>query len=168
MVLTILQGPLFMEILLPFILVFTVVFAVLQKTKILGEAKAQIDAIVALCVGLITVAFGYATGIIVNLIPFLAVSLIIILVLFVLWGFAFHGEEFKIPKRVTYAFGIIIAIALVAAMLVITGNWHYITDIFLLGGDGSDSLSSIVLVVIAIVAIAAVIGFGGKKDEEKK
>ena len=71
MVLTILQSPIFMEVLLPFILVFTVVFAVLQKTKVLGEAKSQVDALVALSVGLITVAFGYATGIIVNLIPFL-------------------------------------------------------------------------------------------------
>lgn len=164
---TILQTPIFMEVILPFILVFTVVFAVLQKTKILGEAKSQIDALVALSVGLITVAFGYATGIIVNLIPFLAVSLIIILIFLLLWGFAFHGEEFKIPKSFTYAFGAVIAVAVVVALLVVTGNWHFVTDIFSFG-EGSDSMSSILLVVVAVAAVAAVIGFGGKKNDDKK
>ena len=42
------DNPFFTEMLLPFLLVFVVVFAILQKTKILGEEKAQIDAIVAL------------------------------------------------------------------------------------------------------------------------
>ena len=55
-----------MEVLLPFLLVFTVVFAILQKTSILGKGKKQIDAIVSLVVGLIVVAFGYATNVIIK------------------------------------------------------------------------------------------------------
>ncbi len=44
-----------MDILLPFILVFTIVFAVMQKTKILGDKK-QFNVVIALILGLLFVA----------------------------------------------------------------------------------------------------------------
>ncbi len=44
-----------MDILLPFILVFTIVFAVMQKTKILGDKK-QFNVVLALILGLMFVA----------------------------------------------------------------------------------------------------------------
>ena len=49
------SNPFFTEMLLPFLLVFVVVFAILQKSKILGDGKAQIDAIVGLVIGLILI-----------------------------------------------------------------------------------------------------------------
>ena len=48
MVQTILSSPLVVEVLLPFLLVFTLVFAVLDRTKLLGEGKRQINAIISL------------------------------------------------------------------------------------------------------------------------
>ena len=60
---TILSHPIFVETILPFLLIFTIVFAVLQKAKILGEGKRQIDAIVALVVGLLFISFAQAVGI---------------------------------------------------------------------------------------------------------
>jgi hypothetical protein len=44
-----------MDVLLPFILVFTIVFAVMQKTKILGDKK-QFNVVIALILGLLFVA----------------------------------------------------------------------------------------------------------------
>ena len=70
MVETIFTNPLFVETILPFLLVFTLVFAILEKTKILGDGKRQIDAIVALVIGLIFVAFGYETNIVVRMITY--------------------------------------------------------------------------------------------------
>jgi len=40
------------DVLLPFILVFTVVYATLQKTKILGDGRKQFNVIIALVMGL--------------------------------------------------------------------------------------------------------------------
>jgi hypothetical protein len=68
--------PIFREAILPFILVFTLVFAILQKTKLLGDGKKQIDAIVSLVIGLILISFSYAVGILTILIPFLVISVI--------------------------------------------------------------------------------------------
>jgi prepilin signal peptidase PulO-like enzyme (type II secretory pathway) len=162
---TILSSPIFMEAVLPFVLVFAVVFAVLQKTGVLGKEKTQIDAIVAAAVGLITIAFGTATSMITNLIPFLAVSLIVILVFLVLWGFAFHGEEFKVPASVRWTFGGIIAIALIVAVLVVTGKWDWIISQIGIG-NSSETVSSVLLVIVVIVAVGVVIGMGGKKDKK--
>src|SRR3989338_7113081 len=43
------------DVLLPFLLIFTIVFAILQKTKILGEDKKNLSVIVAIVVGLLVV-----------------------------------------------------------------------------------------------------------------
>ena len=43
-----------------FLLVFVVVFAILQKTKVLGDGKKQIDALVALAVALLVLSAGFA------------------------------------------------------------------------------------------------------------
>ena len=165
---TILSSPIFVNAILPFVLVFTVVFAVLQKTQVLGKEKRQIDALVALAVGLITIAFGNATNMIVNLIPFLAVSLIIILVFLVLWGFAFHGTEFKVPSGVRLTFGIVIAIALIIAVLVVTGQWDWVLSQVNLGGSSGETLSSVLLIVVVIVVVGVVIGLSGGKSEKKE
>jgi len=49
------------DVLLPFILIFTVVFAVLQKSKILGEGKKNYNTMVALVMGF-SVVFPHVLG----------------------------------------------------------------------------------------------------------
>ena len=72
MVESVFAEPIFMEYVLPFLLVFTLVFAILDKTKLLGEEKRQINAIMSLVIGLILLAFPAPREIIVKLMPFLA------------------------------------------------------------------------------------------------
>ena len=43
------------DVLLPFLLIFVIIFAILQKTKILGESKKNLNVVVALVVGLLVV-----------------------------------------------------------------------------------------------------------------
>ena len=90
----IIQNPWVTHFILPFLLVFTIIFAVLQKSEILGKGKKQIDAIVGLVIGLMFVGFPGPRDLVVNLMPFLAVGLVMILVLFLLWGF-FYQKEFS-------------------------------------------------------------------------
>ena len=164
---TILSSPLVMAIILPFVLVFVVVFALLQKTKIFGEGKKQIDALVALVIGLVLVSFGKATGMIINLIPFLAVSLIVILVFMILWGSVFHPGEFEIPKGVRWAFGIIIAIAVIIAVLVVTPGWDYLIGLF--GAEAKTGLvTNVILIIAVIAAVIIVVVPGGEKKKSAK
>ncbi|MBI2652090.1 hypothetical protein HYX00_01375, partial [Candidatus Woesearchaeota archaeon] len=49
------------DVLLPFLLIFVIVFAILQKTKILGDSKKNLNVVVAIVVGLLVV-IPHVTG----------------------------------------------------------------------------------------------------------
>lgn len=166
---TILSHPLLVEIVLPFILVFVVIFAVLQKTKILGDGKKQIDALVALVMGLIVISFSYATGIIVSLIPFLAVGTIIILVFMLLYGFAFvEKDSFKLHWGARVTIGILAALGVIIAVLIATGGWDYLAGLYRGTEDGSFWLTNAVIIALIIGAFFALTrgGSGGDKKEK--
>ena len=165
MVETILSYPLVRDVILPFLLVFVVIFAILQKTKILGDGKKQIDALVALVVGLIVVSFGYATGIIVSLIPFLAVAVVVILVFMILFGSAYN-KDFNLANPVKYIIGVLAAIGVVIVVLVSTGTWDRISGFFLTGGANSSLVGNIVFIVVIIGAVLLAV-LSGKSESVK-
>jgi peptidoglycan/LPS O-acetylase OafA/YrhL len=148
---------------LVFVLVFTLLFALLQKSKILGDGKKQTDALISLAIALLVISVGYAMDIITTLIPFLAVGLVIILVFLLLWGSFYHGN-LETSKGVKIAAGIIALIAVVVAVLYITGAWDYLRDWIVLGNSGA--FGNIVLVVIVIIAIVVVMASGGEKKKD--
>jgi hypothetical protein len=150
--------------LLPFLLVFAIVFAVLQKAEIFGKEKKQTDAIIAVVVALLVVSVGYATNVIINLMPILAVGLVILLVFFLLWGFAFREKEFNVHKNVQWVIAGLAAITVVIAVLYFTPAWDYLRN--MMSGQGSNVITNVVFVVLIIAAVVAVI-FGGKKEEGK-
>ncbi|MEK6800515.1 MAG: hypothetical protein AABY10_02970 [Nanoarchaeota archaeon] len=165
---TLLSNPIVVETILPFLLVFTIVFAVLQKSEILGKGKRQIDAIVSLVIGLLIISLGQAVGIIIQLTYFLSVSLVIILVFLILIGsFTKEGDFFKeFPKGMRWILIVASLIAVIIAVLYITGAWEYL---FNLVSEGSESnfIINLGFVVIMIGAIAAVLyGSNDKKDKK--
>lgn len=164
MVETILSSPLIRDLILPFLLVFAIVFAILQKSEILGKGKKQTDAIVALVVGLLVVAVGSVTDIITNLMPILAVGVVVLLVFFLVWGFAFKEGEFKVAGWVQWTIAGIVAVILIVAVLYYTGGLAYLEK--LISGGGSSLLTNILFIVLVIVAVAVVVGFGGKPKSE--
>src|SRR3989344_1409352 len=91
-----------------FLLLKSWTFAVLQKSKILGEGKKQLDALVALSIGLLVIAFAQAVGIILQLVTFLSVALVIVLVFLILVGSLFKEGEFKLENWTKLVIGIII------------------------------------------------------------
>lgn len=83
------------EIMLPFLLIFVIVFAILQKTKILGEERKNLNVILALVVGLLVV-IPHATGrfppnsdpvtILNNSLPQISIVLVAVIFLLILIG----------------------------------------------------------------------------------
>lgn len=164
---TFLSSPLIQEVVLPFLLIFAVIFAVLQKTEILGKGKKQIDAIVALVVGLIFVSFARYVKVVAELMPFLAVAIVVILVFMILWGMVFKEGEFAVPSGVKWAIFGLIAVAVIVAVLVATGNWDYMKGLITGTGTGSDLATNVILVLLVVGAIVVVL-VGAKSGEEKK
>ncbi|MBU0466431.1 MAG: hypothetical protein KJ718_03375 [Nanoarchaeota archaeon] len=161
---TILSHPIFVETILPFLLIFTIVFAVLQKSKILGEGKKQIDAIVALVVGLLVISFAQATGVIIQMIPFLAVSLVALLVLMILIGSFWSGG---LPKPLQYVLIAVITIAVVIALMFFTNAWTWLLDLIYTGGDSSLFINSIFIIIIAAAIVVVIIGAGKANSSDK-
>lgn len=54
-VVTDLQNAGFFDVILPFLLVFVIIFATLEKTKVLGKDKTNINTVVALIIGLVLI-----------------------------------------------------------------------------------------------------------------
>ena len=145
----------FLDYILPFVLVFTLVFAILQKTKILGEGKKQIDSIVALTIGIILLAFPFARDIVVQLMPFLAVSVAILLVFILLYGFVYGKADMNKGIKITLM--IIAGLALLTVLLLITGAWDYIYNAMFEREGGSQILINILLIVVIAAAVISVV-----------
>ncbi len=159
---TFLSSPFFVELVLPFLLIFTLIFAILEKTGILGEDKKQVNAIVGFVVGLILIAFPSARGLIINLIPFLAVVAVVLLIFLLLYGFV-GGESGEKWMKITFA--ILIGIALIIALLYFTNWWDFIVSG--LGGEqGQKIAANVFFVVVIVAAIAIVLSTGKKKSSE--
>lgn len=155
---TILSHPIFVETILPFLLIFTITFAILQKSKVLGDGKRQLDAITALAIALILISFAQAVGIILQLIPFLSVSLVVLLVLFLLLG-TFWKDS--IPKGYQTFLMIIITIAVAAAVLYFTGAWSWLLNL-LYGKTGDSQMVANVIFIIIIAAAVITVVWKGK------
>ena len=114
------------DIMLPFMLIFVVIYAILQKTKILGEEKKNLGIVVAIVVALLVV-IPHVTGkfpansdpvlIINNALP--QVSIVLVAIVFLLVMIGVFGQDY-VFLGVT-APGWITLVSLVAIILIFGG-----------------------------------------------
>ena len=157
------ENVFFTEMLLPFLLVFVVVFAILQKSKILGDGKAQNDAIVGLVIGLILIGVPGPRDILVGIMPWMAVGVAVILVFMILYGFVAGdlSDDKNMPPALKYTFLGIAAVFTVGVVLFVSGLWESVWASF---GGQSDIWMNVVMVAL-VVAVVGVAIWGGKKKE---
>jgi len=89
---------------IPFLLIFAVVFAILDKTSLLGESK-PVKAIVSLAIGLLALQFDFVSTFFAEIFPRFGVGLAVFLVLVILIGF-FYEEREGSMKWIGYLTGI--------------------------------------------------------------
>ncbi|MBU2576957.1 MAG: hypothetical protein KKF50_04510 [Nanoarchaeota archaeon] len=154
----------FTEMLLPFLLVFVVVFAILQKSKILGEGKAQIDSLVAMVIGLLLIGVRQPREIIVNLMPWMAVGVAVILVFLILYGLV-AGDLSKAPDWMKITFGTLAGLFTIGVVVYVTGFYNVIGDWFSDGTSGIWSNVIMVILVVGAMVVAVVTGKKKKKDD---
>ncbi len=155
------DNPFFTEMLLPFLLVFVVVFAILQKSEILGKEKKQIDAMVGMVIGLILIGVPGPRDILVGIMPWMAVGVGVILVFMILYGFV-AGDLTKLGESSTVkiGMGILAGVFTIWIVLFVTGLDDKIWNSF--GGD-SDVWMNVVMIglVLGAMAVAVFSGKGG-------
>lgn len=148
-------SEIFVDYIFPFVLVFTLIFAILQKTKLLGDESKQTNLLISLVSGFILIAFSYARYIVVSLIPFFAVVAVILLVFMLLYGFIVGKKDGDVlGKGWKNTLIIILVIALVIFLLNVSGYWNYVRDMFT---GKSFVLVNLILIVFIVGAIIAVL-----------
>lgn len=169
---TILQHWVLTDFVYPFLLAFFIVFAVLEKSKVLTSDNKQLNAMVAFVIGLIFVGAIFPKAVVGNLILFLTVGLVVVFVFLVLWGFIM-GENIKMDNKVLKGISAaLIFIAVIIAVLWATGTLNVFETIwnFLFYQSWSKEFwTNAIFVIVVIGAIASVIkagGSGGSKSDD--
>ncbi|MEK6829464.1 MAG: hypothetical protein AABY15_05005 [Nanoarchaeota archaeon] len=156
---TVLQHWILTSFVYPFLLVFFIAFAALEKIKILGgEDKRQINALVAFVIGLIFVGAIFPKVVVGNMILFLTVSLIVVFVFLLLWGFVM-GEELKLGSNpiIKIASAGLIFIAVAAAVLWATGAWEPVYTFLFKRTWSKEFWTNVIFVLVIVGALGAVV-----------
>jgi len=162
-----LEGTGILEYVLPFLLVFSITFAILEKVKILGEDKKNINLIVSIILGLIFVTQFSLVYTLNQFLPKISLFIIIavmVLILFGIFGAKVHeglggwglviaaaislfaiywglspSLGFELPYWIEYNFDIIIAVVIIIIIIsLITGGKSESGDQKRLGDVGSN------------------------------
>lgn len=161
------------DIILPFLLVFTISFAVLQKVKIFGEGSKKINVIVALVIGLLFLQNSYLIFILQRFLPNMSIIMIVVLMFLLLVGIVGGAGGFKgfSDRALTIAFFLAIIVTLLALTTDFfpgTGGYGVLGWFYDLVPDpGTQSAIILVIMIIAIVAFVTRGEEGGGKGFER-
>lgn len=157
---TILQHPVLTRFAWPFLLIFFIVFGILEKTKLFGEDKKQTNALVAFVIGLIFISVAYPGEVVTNLILFLTVAIVVMFIALLLWGFV-SGSDMKEKildnKAVKWIVGIGVVIAVVIALLFATGVDFFAYDLLFGSPYSSELWTNVIFIVVIAAALALVL-----------
>ncbi len=142
----------FFSYLLPFLLIFALIFGILTKVKLFKENKA-INAIIALVVGLIAIQFETVSTFFSAIFPKVGIALAIILALFILVGL-FIDPEHPAMTWILVGIGVII---FVVVLIQAAGSVGWST-----GTWWQDNWVTVIGVVIIIALVIAVIAGSAK------
>lgn len=155
-----------MDVILPFMLIFVVMFAVLEKTKVLGDGKKNLNVALSLVVSLIVVVphvtgnypAGYDPVKIINAaLPSVSIVVVAVTMLLIMIGLFAHDKVYLGLSMPGW-----IAFASIVTLLVIFGSaagWYasgfnaWLESIF-----GSDALAVVVMILVFGVIIAFITG----------
>lgn len=151
------------EVLLPFLLAFVVIFAVLEKVQLFGADTRRFNAIIAFVIAFFFVRSESLVSIVQQFLPKVSMFIIIVLMVLLIIGF-FLGKEFT-----GFGGGMAIFFTILALVVVL---WLYAEST---GAGGSlewirDNITDKDIVWIIILAVAGAIilfALGGKPKSEK-
>ena len=149
---SILSAPILVEYIYPFLLVFIVIFAILEKTKFLGEKK-DIHAIVSLVFGMVAVGVPWAIGVILSIIPVVVVIVVILISWLMTYGFlGGYTVEKGVGKNWLIGFQIILGIVFIGVIAWATGLYKMVID-----KPWASEAGQTLLIVGAVVAVVAIV-----------
>jgi len=162
----------FFDVVVPFLLFFAIVFALLEKTALLGKGKSNVNLIVALAVALLVVAVNKAVNFISSVIPNMILILVLLVMFVMITGVFFKEGEMEFYKEHKVWFGIFMFLLFVLTIGFVLHAWPVDGDITLLekmwdaiaSGSSGELVGGIILAIVIILAITFVMRSSGRND----
>lgn len=145
----------FFDFVLPFLLIFAVVYGILTYMKLFGENKG-IQIIVALVLGLLSIRAQFFTAFLAEITPRLGVGLTILLAILILIGLFVPDDH-----QATIGW-VLIGVAVIIIVVILSQLYNIFN--FFGGGFGysaSEILAFVIMLAVVIVVIV-VLAIGGK------
>lgn len=163
------------DVVLPFLLVFTLVFAMLEKTKILGleeldgkkVTKKNLNAMFAFVTGFLVIASAELVRII-NTVVANSVLLLVFAILFLMLAGSFHkDEEFFLKKGWNMLF---MGIMFVGIVLIFLGSmgWLQAAWWYMSGNIDGAVVGSVLMLLVVLAAIFLIVHEPNSGSSESK
>ncbi len=145
---------------IPFLLIFAVVFAILQKSRVLGENKA-VEAIIAIAVGLLSLQFDFVSTFFADIFPRFGVGLAVFLVLIIALGFFYSPDKTGSMVWIGYLVGIGVVIWAIT-------SWNFWRDNFSIGWWLEEYFWPLIILagIIVVIVVVAKSGNGGSGGDK--
>jgi hypothetical protein len=160
---TIFQNWIFTKFILPFALIVTLVYAILEKTKLLGDGKHQLNAIISFVIGISFTGFLAGTEIVSNMVLFLSIALVVLFVILMLWGFIYGKKEgFELEPWMKTILAIVAGLAFIAAVIWATGVQDKIISLLFSQSWSSAFWSNLLFAAVVVVSMVLLLKPKGK------
>ncbi|MFH1133359.1 MAG: hypothetical protein V1735_02635 [Nanoarchaeota archaeon] len=163
------------DVMLPFLLLFTIFFAILQKSRLLGDEKKNYNMIVALVIALIVIvphvtqsypSDNWDPVVVMNkALPTVSIIVVAIIMMLILIGI-FGGEAHLLGVALNGW----IAFVSFALIIVVFGSaagwwagWDWFNDVF-----GQEAIALIIIILVFGIIIGFVTGEGGEREERTR
>ena len=139
---------------LPFLLIFALIYGILSNMKLLGENRG-VHVIIALALGLLSLYGDYLPNFVASFAPSLAIGLSILLAAIILFGL-FMGGDAKLEWIKYVLFGI-------SALVFIIVAYSSLNDTSFVGSWAWQQYAPAVIVLLVIAGLIAIVVSSGKK-----
>ena len=170
------------DVVLPFLLVFAVIFAILEKTRILGAdgpegtavPKHSLNSTVAFVVAMLVVATNKVVTAINTALPNVVLLVVFVIAFLMLAGMFYQEGKFDFAAQYTTSTKILVALLFVAILLIFadavpyknTGeSWLEVFWDYIINNYSSTVVGSIVMLIILVLSVLYVTGaFSGRQQ----
>lgn len=162
------------HVLAPFILIFAIVFAILQKSQMFeggsmdDSSAKKINSVIAFVFGIFAVIAANVVDFIGHTLATAAIVIVLILCMLLVLGFILGKEYTELFKdsRVKYGILIVTLILTIGFIFTIFNIWDWINDLFSSASTGLGDWTGLVIMILVIIGSIYFVTKSSKDDDD--